>query len=744
MFRNKEFLFLIESFFVLSFIIIIQGTIPFYSIPTLGQIVWASGFAESFVQNNLYIYANNFGIPHEAAIAFGLPGAYIQAVFIKFFNLHASDAYAFMSIVMMGVALYGSIKFTSFLGLSKRLSLYMSLIYLTLPIIWWHTQYSFLAFGFAFLPLYVFNSFNMIYNYEKNKLVNILMFIVVSIIAIFMDGYTFIMFASATGIIFAIAYINSSKSTRKYLLFVILPIIIFSFAIAYFLYTKYLGISSFTQWPIDYFRGFGIDLSMFVVPTKGIIWIFDSLNLSISRSNIDYFGDASVWAASFILIFLLIGVFFYIFSSKNKYKISLLLISLFGLYMSLGPSLKINSTRPIIQKEIKNFTPSMKADEAICQTGSAVLSMNLPGFKSMRATYRWIGLAFVGLFGLIAIGINELICKKQRKKVGYFLMIILILLNLPNLFARIQMTHHFRTKMFDMDKDIIALLKKDILPRSKVAFVPYYNDHFANYLAAKSNIRCYNIGGDKNLEMAKRYWPKTMIAFQQISPSNNFIDNIKNILIAKDAEYVVIPYFDMLWSAYQWPRNKNEILQNKNKYKKYYNYFLENKIFNVVKEDLYFLVKLDSKANISKLKQEQEFSQNCNSLDCIAINISKYTNVFYIVGKVLKDGIITNNKAGTLLYGPYKTLEKGAYSLEVHMKNNRLFQNNKFKILITSDLGKNIIKIISINLNTDREDVVLNYDDILLPKKLSGIEIKFIVGKETNIKVIKYKMKRKG
>lgn len=584
----------------LLLIIIVYGIIPFYSIPSLGQIVWASGFAESIAHNDYFFYADHFGIPSKAPIAFGLPGLILQSLLIRLFNLHASDAYSFMSIILMIIAQYGTIRFAMFLGMKRKLSIIVSLMYLTLPIVWWHTNYSFISFGFAFIPFYIYLVFRM-QNLDIKfdyKLLTVIFFM--PTFAIFMDGYTFMMYASSMVLVWIMSFFNGEKR-HFFLLRFSLPFQILSLITAYMLYIRYLGVGSFNTYPLSYFRGFGVDLNMIVRPPKNISYIFDLLNLSVKRSNIEYFGDASVWMTSFSIVFIILGIVSYFFLSNSKYKLSLLIIALFGLYMSLGPSLKINSKRSDFQIQEKIYSTEMLSEDALCSTGSSILSKNLPGFKNMRAVYRWGGLLYVGMFGLIILGINKL-QNKNKIVFSYILIFSVIILNLPNLYLRTKITNNLRDTMFNIDSTIIRDFKATLQENSKVLILPLWNDHFANYLASKTNIKLYNIGGDKNYERARKYWPDEILKFQEITPGVSFVKNIKNVLSNNTVDEVVIVYFDMLWSAYSWPRKEKEIMFNKKKYSQYLDKFKKDRDYIVIENDLFFTIKLNKNINQTLFK----------------------------------------------------------------------------------------------------------------------------------------------
>src|SRR5258708_25716209 len=101
------------AFFVL---VIVYGVIPFRSISDPGEIVWLSGFADSFVNSGWSsLKATNFGIPAPVPLPFGLARAVLQGVFIWSFKLHAVDAYSLALIIWLFLALL------AFAGLRRML-----------------------------------------------------------------------------------------------------------------------------------------------------------------------------------------------------------------------------------------------------------------------------------------------------------------------------------------------------------------------------------------------------------------------------------------------------------------------------------------------------------------------------------------------------------------------------------------------------------------------------------------------
>lgn len=534
---------------VFLFVLFVHGTVPFYAIPTLGQAIWTTGFSQSFINNSmLTIYAENIGAPEPAAIVFGLAGAWPIGLLIKL-GLHPADAYSSIAAFWLGVAYFSAYKISRFLGANSIISVFMASLWLTMPTIWKHSDYSMLSWGIALLSFYYYRAIKLLLNNHEFclKTVFYIVFYLFSVIvSIFMDGYSFIMFAVGVSILIAYIYLFMPEYRRN-VLFVGIPTHIAGFVFSYFLYTSYIGKSSFSPISMDFFRGWGLDLSFIAIPTKGILWLFDILGLSINRSSHLYFGDASVWNTTFSLPIILVGIFSW-WSSRRLSKLSsgLLILAVFSFYMSLGPSLKIDSTRTVEMLQAKNMTPLMSSELTIIPTGSEWVSENIPGLNAMRAPYRWSALGIFSCWLLFSLYLGK---RRYNKNVIVSSTIfIMILSNLPNLNNSWEQYRQFRTMFLEIDADLVSPLIKKVKSNELIAFLPYKNDFMINYLASKLNIRTYNIGGDKNLQEAQRGWPSVMI-----DENTNLDEKITQLLLSDTASAIIIPYFDTLWSAHFWP-----------------------------------------------------------------------------------------------------------------------------------------------------------------------------------------------
>jgi hypothetical protein len=586
---------------VFIIIVLVYGAIPFYSIPTLGQLVWASGFAQSFVNAGWpSIKAINFGLPIQAPVVEGFAGVFLQSTFIKIFGMHAADAYALGVNVWLALALWGSIKLSRLLGAGSVQSAFLPLIYLTLPIVWWHANFVMLSFGFAFLPLYLYSGFMVVYSssYLSNNphrwILTAAYFIGVSLLAVFMDGYTFVMLFSACGVLWVTAFIRKDI-TRKYLLIQALPTMLLSALIAYFTYTRYVGTVEFSPSSMDFFRGWGVDLVMLFAPSRGVSWLWDLLGLSVLRNDQMFFGDASVWITTFAMPLLVVGGAGYWLSRKQRFALPLLLVTLLGLFLSLGPSLKVNSVRPAdTNGEYLVQGREMPAAMAVMPTGSAFIFSHIPGFINMRATYRWSGLMFTGLFGLTVLFFLK-VSGRGSNLLGIVIVTFLIVSNLPNLPQRLIDSRYYRTAIFLMDRDFSSL-SRTIGKGGVVFFAPPGNDFIVNYLASSGGYYTYNIGGDKNLELSYQNWPDVLKSFSRGKPGSCFDEKISLVLQDKLADFVVIPYFDLKWGAHIWPWPENDVNVKREEFSATVGYFEENSSFIVAKEKLYAVISLSPSA----------------------------------------------------------------------------------------------------------------------------------------------------
>jgi hypothetical protein len=535
-----------------AFMLVLHGAVPFLMMPTVGQAVWSMGFAQSFANGSpVTLHAHDFGLPAPAAIAFGLAGAWPASLLIRL-GLGPADAYAAMAALWLLVAFGAAFRIGRMFGAHRSASLIGALAWTGMPVVWAHAGYSMLSLGIALLAFYFLAALRLFLPAPSARAIPrgvIALYVLAAVLAVFMDGYTFAMFATGASILLVVLAL-SRREIRPTLLRVALPVHLASFALAYALYGAYIGRLNFAPQPLDTFRGWGLDLAFAAIPSRGTHWLPDLFGLSVKRSAATYFGDESVWVTTFSLPLIVAGLAAWRAARKRSViatslATGILLVAVFGFYMALGPSLKINTTRPA-----SLHGPAMPAEFTIMPTGNAWISQNVPGFNVMRASYRWTALAVFALWLLVMIALAG--ASKKNQRLWLAIVLGITLLNLPNMPKKWQNGRDARAMFLQVETDLVPALRERVRPGDTVVFLPWGNDFMANYLAARTPFRTLNIGGDKNLAAAQARWPPAMIAAAG-EPDPAKAQAAVRLLVGGTADVLVVPYFHMLWAAHLWP-----------------------------------------------------------------------------------------------------------------------------------------------------------------------------------------------
>lgn len=536
--------------------LVMHGAVPFVLTPTLAQAVWSTGFSQSFVNQSLWaIYATNFGAPEPAAMAFGLPGAWLTALYIQL-GLQPPDAYSSMVASWMTLAMGSAYAMARHFLVKPVLSILAALGWMSMPVTWAHAGYSMLSIGIALLPLYFLCSLKLLEQCApadsepaRNPGWWKLVYPVVCILAVFMDGYSFMFFAIGACVLAGWWWLRSDAAGRKQLTRLALPIHASSLLASYLLYGAFVGKSGYSVASLDFFRGWGADLTFFAWPTQGMHWLPDALGWSAPRSAQKYFGDESVWITTFSIPVVLGGIWAaWRVARLHRAAFGLLLVAAFGFYMALGPSIKLHSVKP----EGLESAQLMPSEAAWAPTGSGFLSEKLPGFNNMRASYRWTALGVFGAWGLLVLALSTR-HNRHTLQMAASIMGVVILLNMPDLSKKWTQDSMHRTMFLQMETDLVDDMRTVLHKGERVAFLPWRNDFLVNYLAARLNIVSFNIGGDKNLESAREHWPRWMSAFSMGQIDPQFASRAALLLVEREADAVVFPYFDMLLAAQEWP-----------------------------------------------------------------------------------------------------------------------------------------------------------------------------------------------
>ncbi len=526
------------------------GAVPWLTVPTLGQSLWASGFAQSYANaDHLSVYARDIGFPHPAPIAFGLPATFLQGLFIRWLGIAAIDAYTLTIVCWLALALWGAMALARSLGAPPVLAIAAGLLWLSLPMIWQHVAYSMLSLGFALLPLYLHAARKL---FEARSRIEwaatALAFWMACVVSLFMDGYTFMMFAVACAVFWLGSAVAADIPRRRLLAFVA-PAMAAGFALAYGLYMAYIGGEDYATAPLDFFRGWGVDVVMLLQPTRGKHALWDWLGLSTARSPAMYWGDGSVWMTTFMAPLLVAGLAGWLFARQRTDAWILLALAIVGTYLSLGPSLKVNVTKEAFG--VPETVQTMPAQYALGPTGSAALSMHVPGFSQMRASYRWIALGEAGLWGLAVLWLVRL---RTRPVLAFTLAGVLLAAFVPHVPRVLRDGVANRRKADAIAATFVPVLREVAGAHGRLFFAPFANNFLASYVVPLAGLASYNIGGDKNVAIASTRWSRPM---RELSPgrlgTDAFPANIRHVLLAGEVDAVVLPWYDPVLASMIWP-----------------------------------------------------------------------------------------------------------------------------------------------------------------------------------------------
>ena len=521
---------------VLALILAIYGAVPLVATPTFPQALWTVGFAQSFANASMAtIHAANIGAPQPAAIAFGLAGAWPAGLFISG-GLHPADAYAAMVALWLGVAFFGAYGLARLAGAAPAAALGGAALWLSMPMVWAHADYSMLGLGFALLPCYFLCALLVLLRGTHAAL-----YPLACVVAVFMDGYSFVMFAVGASVLGVWLYWRLAERRRD-LARRALPLHLASFGLAAGLYVLYVDAASFPPMPLDAFRTWGLDLAFFAVPAEGLHWVPDALGWSAARSEERFFGDASIWRSSFALPLVLAALWAWWKVRGAALATGLLAVLVLGFYLALGPSLKVHATHTPAEDG-----KTMSAAQALAPTGSAWLSTRVPGLRDMRSAYRWLALTVFSAWLLLMLWLAS------GKRAPLLAAALVGLLNLPHPAEKWATGRHNREMFLRLDAELLDDLGRFVRPGERIAFLPWGNDVLANYLVSRLAAVSYNVGGDKNVARAYRHWPQTLRQIPMGAVEPGFPAQALLLLARGEADAVVLPYVDLFWAAHFWP-----------------------------------------------------------------------------------------------------------------------------------------------------------------------------------------------
>jgi hypothetical protein len=332
-----------------------------------------------------------------------------------------------------------------------------------------------------------------------------------------------------------------------------------SVAIPVLLYKIYIPSAHYDPMPLAFFRGQGIDLFMFFVPSAST-WAAVSTGLHHHIAGQQVFSDGP--SSSLVYLgysFIACGLISVWLLGRRKIAnrsviVAIFVTGLIALILSLGPALKWHDFRPASDTSVSFESYLMPVGSGAFELGTGWIYEHVPGIKVMRALYRWQLLVRLALIVGAMVVLQKLI-SDGRRSIVCALALLLVVETIPSVPGLIASG---RTSARTLD--LIAQqpgedLEHNLAPGSKVVFRQMragasQNQYLASYLCAKANLTCYNVGGDKAIDLSSEAWPTPI--FELIS-GQQADSNTEEVFAKHMVDAIVIPFFDLRMQAYSWP-----------------------------------------------------------------------------------------------------------------------------------------------------------------------------------------------
>lgn len=506
-------------------------------------------------------YNNHLGFPFGAFCPEGLPFYSTQYLLSFVFSI---SEYISAQIVLASIllfSLFGIIKLLSYFKVHHIVAILMGFVFMILPINNGHiVGYPPLALTMMLTPLFIWIDLTVFHAINSGKwsvrlVLGIVILLLAKIISIFGNAYPFVFYNFVSGF-FVLGYLLKNRLVDLKKSLYISSLYVCSNLLAVFIYKWYVpgGASYFVE-SIDYFRGQGVDISTLFLPGTNLFFM-DIFNLSVNRIAAQFYGDGSNVMFNYLGIsFLLLIIFGFYHKLYGSFLLkSAFFATLFALFISLGPSLKINDLKQDYIAGAISYT--MPASDATCSLGTESLFM-LPPFNNMRSVYRWIFIPKLFLLVFGAITLTYFITRTRFKNYTYLFFIFIFMETLPNISYSMHLSSVFYSMGHKFKEDVTDQLKPWMLKDKLVYFYSNENDFLARVIGNRYKSFVYNINGDKNFGMAKAIWPKEITDISNCSQSCN--DLVYSAMISDRLDVFIIPKFNMRWDFYKWPCKANRI-----------------------------------------------------------------------------------------------------------------------------------------------------------------------------------------
>jgi hypothetical protein len=370
-------------------------------------------------------------------------------------------------------------------------------------------------------------------------------YVLVRMGALFMDGYSFVASGLVSVCLWGVWLLARERSvkTRGQGIATVCVANLAALA-AYAAYVPF----DFPTAPIREFRAMGLDVVTLAIPSQ-YIWWASKFGLAVDHGS-RLWGDTTNSLWNYVgFVGLGLAAWYLVRHQRNGLVTALAVAGLAALVLSFGPAFKADARRP------PDTTVYAMPEGQAPELPWAKLFVEVPGFESMRASYRWFGVTRLALIVLAGLAIGELARGPGRRRQLIALLlagaaVIEVLPTVPFFYRVYRDRYADRTQV---ETQVAAPFDRATRNGERVFFLSYdgtHNDFLANYLASATGVRAYNTGGDKNALYAIPAWPEEVraISVGQVPPSA-----VERALRSGKVDVVVAPFFRLEANSGEWP-----------------------------------------------------------------------------------------------------------------------------------------------------------------------------------------------
>lgn len=368
-----------------------------------------------------------------------------------------------------------------------------------------------------------------------------------------LDGYGFLMSQAATGVLLAGGLLLGGRRLAA-----VRGLAGFAVAngVALLAYRAQGG-GDWAESSIDLFRAMGADVVTLLRPTVTTWWT--AVVPSAAGDWSELWGDGSNSAHNYLsvatVVLAVVGTVVAV--RRDRRSLVWLVVLAAALVLALGPSLKVGEVRGPLVPPITYESYLMPESRGLLTLPTQWVYENVPGFSSMRATYRWVVLARLALVVLAAAGVTHLLRQHGWRRVaGVVLAVLAVVDTLPALPRVLVSSRGQAQEVGQFDAEVVAPLDDATRDGARVVFYPNAvggNDYLAGYLATGAHLQTYNAGGDKTLAEARESWPDEVTGVLRAPDDEDPLPAVATLLESGAADCVVVPFFDLRWSIGKWP-----------------------------------------------------------------------------------------------------------------------------------------------------------------------------------------------